>query len=152
MLGIKAAKGFNLLELMVGVAIVGVLSAIAVPSFNSFIETQRSRSSANDLVSSLNFARSEAVKRNASVTVAQSSGSWNNGWTIAVGATVLRNVDPVSGVAITAGAASFLYAGNGRPSASMAFTVIPSSGDSSLAHCVQVSLSGKPRNKGGACS
>ena len=43
-----------------------------------------------DLVADLDFARSEAIKRNGDVVVAPVGGSWNNGWTVAAGGTTLR--------------------------------------------------------------
>lgn len=56
-------RGFNLLELMVGITVLGVLLGIGVPSFNQMMQTNRLAEQANSLVAALSFARSEAVKR-----------------------------------------------------------------------------------------
>ncbi len=82
---IKANRGFNLLELMVGITVLGVLLGIGVPSFTQMIRNNRIASQANDVVSALNFARSEALKRSIPVSVCPASGNacagtdWNTG-------------------------------------------------------------------------
>src|SRR6266496_792796 len=74
-------RGFTLVELVTVVTIVGILAAIAAPSFRDFIIQQRIRNAAFELMADLTFARSEAVKRNATVTMSK-TGSWTGGWTI----------------------------------------------------------------------
>jgi type IV fimbrial biogenesis protein FimT len=61
--------GFTSIELMVTVAIVGVLAALAAPSFQTLMERWRVRQVVSDLESSLQFARSEAIKRNGGVVM-----------------------------------------------------------------------------------
>lgn len=65
--------GFTLVELMVTVAVLAILLAIATPSFTSIINGNRLASGANELVASLQLARSEAVKRNRSVAICRST-------------------------------------------------------------------------------
>lgn len=59
-------RGFSLIELMVAVAILAILLALAVPSFQDMIQRNRVRTAAADLTDSLNLARSEAIKRGSS--------------------------------------------------------------------------------------
>lgn len=88
----KYKTGFTLIELMVTIAIVAIVLGIAIPSFSSTIASNRLTTSANELVTALNLARSEAVKRGASVTVRKvddnsftnlgASANWENGWDV----------------------------------------------------------------------
>jgi type IV fimbrial biogenesis protein FimT len=80
----KDNKGFTILELMVTVAIAGILVAIAMPNFTSTIKSNRLTTINNDLVSALNLARSEAVKRNQQVVVRRDAAGWQKGWQVFV--------------------------------------------------------------------
>lgn len=59
--------GFTLIELMVTIAVAAILLAVAVPSFRHLIISNRLTTAANDVVTALTVARSESIKRNASV-------------------------------------------------------------------------------------
>lgn len=61
------AAGFSLLELMVGVSILGVLLALALPSFSEWVRNNQVRTVAEALREGLQLARSEAIKRNTRV-------------------------------------------------------------------------------------
>ena len=84
-------SGFTLVELMVTVAVLAILLAIALPNYQAFVLNSRMTAQANDFLASLQLARSEAVKRNAPVSVNAIDGDWANGWEIAdAGGNVLR--------------------------------------------------------------
>lgn len=80
--------GFTLIELIVTIAVMIILVSIALPSFMGFIQANRLTAQTNDLVTVLNYARSEAIKRGVRVTLCSSnngtsclgSTTWDTGW------------------------------------------------------------------------
>ena len=66
----RRQPGLSLIELLVGVLIVGLLILVATPSFSRFIDTQRLRSISSALVTDIQFVRAEAASRNVKVTLA----------------------------------------------------------------------------------
>ncbi len=74
-------RGFTLIEVMVVIAIVAILAALAAPSFGPLIERWRVRQAAEDLTSTLYYARSEAIKRGGGVIV-DATGGWGTGWKV----------------------------------------------------------------------
>ena len=82
---LESSSGFTLMELMVTIAIAGILLGVAIPSFTFIISSNRLTTCANELVTALNLARSEAIKRGQPVTIkriSDTSGDWRSGWTI----------------------------------------------------------------------
>ena len=83
--------GFTLVELMITLAVMAVLLAIAAPSFNGVVLSSKLGSYANNFVASAALARSEAIKRNATVVLCASAdgascattGGWEQGWIVA---------------------------------------------------------------------
>lgn len=79
--GGAASRGFTAIELMVVVAIVAVLAALAAPSFTPLIERWRVRDAAENLTSTLYYARSEAIKRGGNIIIQTNTGTdWSSGW------------------------------------------------------------------------
>ena len=100
-------RGVTLVELLVTIAVLAIVLALAVPGYGSLVNNIRLSSLTNDLVSALNLARSEAIKRGVRVTLCKSanpmatepacqiSGSWQDGWVAFVDRDVVgqRDVD-----------------------------------------------------------
>jgi type IV fimbrial biogenesis protein FimT len=76
-------RGFTLIELLITVAIVSIMMAIGLPSFQSLIASNRLTSAANAMVSALQLARMEALKQHKAVVVTKNT-SWANGWIVFV--------------------------------------------------------------------
>lgn len=84
--------GFSLIELMVSISLLAMLAISGIPSFLSLIQSNRVDAQANDFISHLNFARSEAVKRATRITLCKSAnqtsctsnGDWDQGWIVFV--------------------------------------------------------------------
>ena len=69
----RVQSGFTLMELMVVLAVVGVIMGFAVPNFSLYIRNSRLTGAANDLLASVTMARSEAIKRQLPVGVCASA-------------------------------------------------------------------------------
>lgn len=148
-------RGFTLTEIMMVIAILGILTAFALPSFRQYVANQRIKSASFDLVSTLSLARSEAVKRNATVDITPASGGWTNGWTISTGTTTLRKYSSYNGVSLTdsASVTKLSYGVDGRVSGTTTnFSIVPVSSISGVtSRCIKVNLSGKASSLVGAC-
>ncbi len=155
MLALKRTQGYTLQELLVTLAIVAIIAAFATPSFQNMIANQNVRAATGDLISALNFARSEAVKRNRVVTVSPGA-SWAAGWAITFvdenGATqTLRQHDGFDGVTAAGNTAISFRADGRRNSANVNIEITPPTTSGASKHCVGVSPTGKPESKAGAC-
>jgi type IV fimbrial biogenesis protein FimT len=86
----QSQAGFTAIELLSALAIVAVITALAVPSFRDFLQNNRAAEQSNALVGALALARNEAVTRGSPVSVCASedgetcSGDtdWSTGWIV----------------------------------------------------------------------
>ena len=82
--------GVTLIELLVVILVVAIFQILAAPAFLNIRNSIRLTAAVNSLLSSLHFARGEAIKRNARVVVCKSAmgsacadtGGWDQGWIV----------------------------------------------------------------------
>jgi len=98
------SAGFTLIELIITVTLIGVVLSVGVPSFREILQSNRISVQTNELVATLNYARSEAVKRGINVTICKANVAvnastcaagvdWENGWIIFVDQNTLGTID-----------------------------------------------------------
>mgnify|MGYP003382660594 CR=1 FL=1 len=69
----RAMTGLTLIELMVGLVVLGALTAIGLPSFRGAINNSRLSSTSNELLGAVQLARAEAIRGNGRVVFCQSA-------------------------------------------------------------------------------
>lgn len=160
------SSGFTLVELVVVTAIMGVVMLMAIPAVQDFLATQRIKSASFNLITSMMYARSEAVKRGASITIkAPSANNLTNGWCVLIsaGATcsltatdtanTMRIEQPVTGVtynfSTTAGPITFNRSGR---LTNLVRLEVSDDELASLKRCVTLDVGGNARSAVGACS
>lgn len=155
----RSEGGFSLVELSVVVVLIGILAALAVPPLQEMVLQQRVRNAAFDLNAAMQFARSEALKRNGDILLKSksNSGDWSSGWLVegsVNGATVtLKDWGPYSSVSVQTSRPSVTYHRSGRTSnAQTAFNIDDSySLDGVSPRCLTLDVMGKPSSATGAC-
>ncbi|HYR33377.1 MAG TPA: GspH/FimT family pseudopilin [Burkholderiales bacterium] len=113
------AKGFTLVEILMVIALLGVMLVAGMPSFQAFITKTRISGATNEFLGDLSYARSEAATRQVEVAICTSAdqatcasgGNWANGriifvdtnadGAVSVGETVLRVSQPMTGTTVT---------------------------------------------------
>ena len=147
-----STPGFTLIELLVTLLVGGILVAIAVPAFNNFVLNDRDIGQANSLVSSLNYARSEAIKQNipGGVTVCPSTNAttcggteWSAGWLVVDGkGDVLSAIPALAGSNTLTQTAGVTFASTGLPSGPLTIRICDARG-AAFARDVEVNSAGR---------
>ncbi len=160
----KKNSGFTLIELLVTIAVGAIVLAIGVPSFQNLIQTNQLATQTNKFISSLNYARSEAVKRKQNVIICPSSAldscnagnAFENGWLVYVdtdrssnfsaGDTSLwLNSALSNSLSLASNQAQIEFNARGRPSGTQGSITICVDDDINLARVVVLSPSGNIR-------
>lgn len=161
-------RGFTLIELFIALAVLAVILTMGAPAFGDFIRSNRLKTAAFDLVVSLNYARSEAIKRNGDATVTPAAGGWDAGWSVRAGAATVKVYDAPGGVQINPVADGAAWADtdpvtfrrNGRPTgfSTMMFTLrLADVSDNRFVRCILLDFGGdatirEDANGDGDCS
>jgi len=71
----KKNSGFTLMEVMVVIAIIGIMSAIAIPNYISWLPKHRMNGATRDVYSAMQYARLRAVKEKTRVVMNFNAGA-----------------------------------------------------------------------------
>jgi type IV fimbrial biogenesis protein FimT len=149
----RRARGFTLVEAMTVIAILAILTGLSSASFVWLNQATTIRGAAFDLVADLDYARSEAVKRNVDVTVQPLNADWAQGWQVVIGNQVLRSRDATSGqIGFPSAPTTLTFDGGGRASLATVrnFQICPPSG-SVAGRVIRIDPSGLSRSTKVSC-
>ncbi len=164
--------GFTLIELIVTISIAAILAGIAIPSFSPIIQSTQLTTYANELVTSLNLARSEAVKRGVQVSVRRKGSTnqnWDSGWdiftdlngdgTLDTADTLLKTYPALTnGFTLRTGTdgyqtfAAYLPSGLSLNSNGGTFRLCSSSADRLNSRTIEINALGRPKTSEGTAS
>jgi type IV fimbrial biogenesis protein FimT len=149
----RRARGFTLVEAMTVIAILAILTGLSSASFVWLNQATTIRGAAFDLVADLDYARSEAVKRNVDVTVQPLNADWAQGWQVVIGNQVLRSRDAAGGqIGFPTAPTTLTFDGGGRASLATVrnFQICPPSG-SVAGRVIRIDPSGLSRSTKVSC-
>lgn len=75
------------MEMLIVLAIIGIIASIAVPNFTDMIVEQRVRTVASELLNDIVVTRVEAIKQQRRVNMERTGTTWKEGWRIYVDGT-----------------------------------------------------------------
>lgn len=82
-----SSRGVSLVELLVVLALAGILAGAAAPAFGDLLRRQRLRTATSDLLAAIDLTRAQAIARGAKVLMAplEPAGmDWRLGWAVFV--------------------------------------------------------------------
>lgn len=152
------------------VAILGILTALALPGFADTIEAANTNSQVKTMLTTLNLARSEAIKRSTDVSICASNDgadcdvdAWSEGWIVFVdnngdangaggsidaGDVIIRVFDSLgagSNADMTVNMLSYNSLGFSATGGTQTFLICPSSNNAANARSIEIGPSGRGR-------
>lgn len=82
LISIRQQQGVTLIELVIAVAILGILLMMGVPAFSEWIQNSQTRTAAESIQNGLQIARAEAVRRNSLVRFQLTDANGKVAWTV----------------------------------------------------------------------
>jgi type IV fimbrial biogenesis protein FimT len=157
-------RGHTLVELAAALAVVAVTAAWAVPRLSAWHQEAELRAAVNRCAQAVFLARSEAIKRNATVSVCPSadgqrcltSGDWAQGWIVFVnvdrdspavrddGEPLLRADDGLANGSVASNRTTLSLRAFAQPAAAATITFCDDRG-SDFGRAVIISQTGRPR-------
>lgn len=112
------ARGFTLIEAMIAIALLALLLLVAMPAFMTMISNLRVRSVSESILSGIQVARTEALKRNQVVTFRLDSAT-GGGWSVVLADNTVTQAKSASEggaveVAVETGATEIVFNNLGR--------------------------------------
>jgi type IV fimbrial biogenesis protein FimT len=146
----RPQRGFSMIELMIGLAVLAILISFAVPGMRTWLQNSQLRATAESIQNGLQLARSEAVRRNARVTFALSGV----GWTVSATSVIQTGTTESAGKSevafsqtplVLAGTVVFSGVGRTVPAADTTFDITNSAGGTCAAaggkmRCLRVTV------------
>ncbi len=159
------ARGFSLTELLIILCLVAIVSSLALPNLNQYVQNNRHDNLRHSLQSHLKTTRSEAISLMRRVELCGSSTgqqcdhAWNQGWLIrdvATGATLAytRQAEPAIGTGrlrwagTGASSQTILYQANGTTAASNGRFIL-CAGDDTVVWQLVINRQGRVRHNSG---
>lgn len=156
--------GFNILELMVAVAVMGVISVLAVPAFGDLVKNNRLATQANDMINSLHYARSEAVNRGSNIRIEPLTAgtTWTTGWRVCIDVNadndcadvtdiILRNFERIEGASLISSQNSITYRPAGDITAATTLTLTANECTGEHIRTISLLASGHPNLTRNVC-
>ncbi|MDB5757305.1 MAG: pilus assembly protein FimT [Burkholderia sp.] len=81
---VKVRSGHTLVELLFVLAIVAILSSLALPAMRDMLQQHRLSATVNDFLAAVTLTRSEAIRRSAQVMLVPAGDGWGSGWVVAI--------------------------------------------------------------------